>query len=225
MTAGDDIASSTGGRPITTEHQDAGPYAAAAELRASRKRLVLSADADRRTLERALHDGVQQYLVALGVGVQLVEAMLESDAAGAKGVLQELRRDVQRAIDEAARLAERISAPPPGPGGLAAALRSAAAAAGVPASVEVSAGSSYPPEAVQTIHSCWLEALAHSDGALPASVTVREEPGAIAFELACGGCAFDGLRDRVSALGGRVSVEQSPGRTHVSGFLPLPPGG
>jgi signal transduction histidine kinase len=185
-------------------------------LRASQRRLVLAADADRRRLERQLHDGVQQHLVALGVGVQLVEAMLEADPAGARQLLAELRGDVQRAIDEAARLAERISAPPPGPGGLAAALRAAAAAAGVPASVDVSADSRYSPEAVQTIHSCWLEALDRSDGA-PVSVNVREEAGALVFEVVCEGCAFDGLEDRVTALGGRAGVD----RGRVSASLPV----
>src|SRR5262249_62323517 len=81
------------------------------ELRASRKRLVLAADADAHEIERQLHDGVQQRLVALAVRVQQARSTLERDSSEAKTVLDELARDVQDALDEAARLAERIHAP------------------------------------------------------------------------------------------------------------------
>src|SRR4051812_26170292 len=107
-----------------------------AALRASRERLVLAADADRRRLERELHDGLQQQLVALAVGMQLALASLESEPAAARAAMDELRAEVDQAIAQAARLAGRLSAPPPGIGGLAVALRAAAASAGVPASVE-----------------------------------------------------------------------------------------
>ena len=196
-----------------------------AELRASRERLVLAADADRRRLERELHDGTQQHLVALAINLQLAESSIDSDPAAARSHLERMRRDVQEGLDEAARLAQRIYAPSLDLGGLAAALRAAAVSAGVSASVEVSAGSSYRPEIVQTVYSCWLDALEHGGGETPVSMTVREEVGALVFEVNSNplpDAELDRLRDRIGALGGRLTIRSEPGgRVHVSGSLPL----
>src|SRR5262245_38890424 len=149
------------------------------ELRTSRERLVLAADADRRRLERRLHEGVHQHLVALAVNAQLAESLLESDVPAAAKVMQEMRRDVQHALEEAAPLAQRIYAPLLELGGFAAALRSAAVSVAIPASVEVAAGSSYPAAIAQTVYSSWLEALEPG----PAAITVREEDGLLTFEI------------------------------------------
>ena len=100
------------------------------DLRASRQRLVVAADDARRSIERELHDGVQQYLIALSVSLQLASRCVESEPAAAKALLDEMGRDVQQAIDETARLAQRIHPPFVAAGGLAAALRVAAASAG-----------------------------------------------------------------------------------------------
>jgi signal transduction histidine kinase len=195
-----------------------------AELRAARKRLVLAADADRRRIERSLHGGVQQHLVALAVRLQLAESALEADPAGAKALLDEMSGDVQDALDEAAKLAQRIYVPLLELG-LAAALRSAAVSAGVPASVEVSAGSSYPPEFLHTVYTCWLDALEHA-GDLRPSVTIRDDDDALVFDVllaaATSESGLDRLRDRVEALGGRLTVRSEPaGSVRVSGSLPL----
>jgi signal transduction histidine kinase len=196
------------------------------ELRASRKRLVLAAVADRQRLERELHEGVQQHLVALAVDVQLAESLLESDVPAATKLLNEMRRDVEQALSDAAHLAERIYAPLLEGGGFAAALRSAAVRAGVPASVEVSAESNYPPEIVQTVYSCWLEALEDGRTETPAALTVREEGGALTFEIVLKASLpddwLDRLRDRVEALRGCLTVGSQPGhRVRVCGSLPL----
>jgi signal transduction histidine kinase len=196
------------------------------ELRASRERLVLAADADRQRLERDLHEGVQQHLVALAVNIQLAESLLESDFPAATKLLKEMGRDVQQALDEAARLAQGIYPPQLELGGFAAALRSAAVSAGVPASVEVSAGSSYPPEIAHTVYSFWLEALEHRRKETPAAITVREETGALTFEIVRDAdrpdAWVDRLRDRVEALGGGLRIESQPGHgVRVCGSLPL----
>lgn len=201
-------------------------HAEIVELRASRERLVLSADAARQQLERDLHEGVQQHLVALAVNVQLAESLLESDLPAATKLLNEIRRDVQQALSDAAHLAERIYAPLLDQGGFAAALRSAAVSAGSPASVEVSADSSYPPEIVHTVYSCWLEALEYGRTETPATLTVREHVGALTFEIVLDADRpddwVDRLRDRVEALGGRLKVASQPGHgVRVSGSLPL----
>ncbi len=165
------------------------------------RRLVLAADADRRRIERELHDGVQQHLVALAVNLQLAIGLTEADAAGAKALLEEMGKDVQQALEEAAQLAQRIHPPILETSGLAAALRAAAASAGVTSSVEVATSASYPPEVVATVYLCWLEAVRAPTGRV--TIVVRDADGALAFEI--GGSALsDGLRDRVEALGGEL---------------------
>ena len=204
------------------------------ELRASRKRIVLASDADRRRIERELHESVQQHLVALAVNLQLAGGLVDADPAAAKALLEQMGRDVQQALDEAAQLAQRIYPALLEGRGFAAALRSAAAGAGIPASVDVPAGATYPPEVAWTVYLCCLEALEHAGAGARAAVTVRDEEGALAFEVVEDGVArsagaaarsdagLDRLRDRVEALGGRLTIRSEPGRgTRVSGSLPL----
>jgi signal transduction histidine kinase len=195
------------------------------ELRASRARLILAADADCDRIERELHDGVQQHLVALAVKLQLVGPLVDANPAAARALVDEMEQDVQEALDEVARLAERIHSPLLEANGLAAALRSAAVSAGVPASVDVAVGSTFAPEISRTIYLCWLEALEHAGGGTRATVTVREEDRALTFEFVETGVrstSLDGLHDRVEALGGRLTVETNVERgTRVYGSLPL----
>jgi signal transduction histidine kinase len=196
-----------------------------AELRASRKRLVVAAGVDRRKIERELHEGVQQHLVALAVNLQLLGQLADSDPPAARALLEEIERDVQQALDETAQLAQRIYPPLLEAGGLAVALRAAGASAGIPVSVDVAAGASYPPEVSVAVYWCWLEALEHAAAGARARVTVREEEGALAFEVLEDGdhsAGLDRLRDRVEAMGGRLTIRSEPGRgTRVSGSLPL----
>ncbi len=195
------------------------------ELRASRKRIVLASDADRRTIERDLHEGVQQHLVALAVNLQLAVELADADPTAARALLEEMGRDVQQALDETARLAQRIYPPQLEAGGLAVALRAAAASIGIPIFVEVTAGRGHAPEVVQTVYLCCVEALEHAGTEGQATVTVREEEGALAFGVvtkdAFSAAELDRLRDRVEALGGRLTIGSEPGRgTFISGSLP-----
>jgi signal transduction histidine kinase len=196
------------------------------ELRASRKRLVLAADADRRRIERDLHQVVLQHLVALAVSLQLASQSADADPAAAKALLDEMGRDMQQALDETAQLAQRIHPPLLEAGGLAAALRSAAVSVGIRASLEVGAGASYPPEVAGAVYWCCLEALEHAGPGARATVTVRDKDGAVAFEVvedgSGSGAGLERLRDRVEALGGRLTIASEPGRgTRVAGSLPL----
>jgi len=187
------------------------------------ERLVLAADADRRRLERDLHEGVQQQLVALAVNVQLAQSLLESDPAGAAKLLQGIGRDVQDALNEAARLAQRIYPPLLELGGFAAALRSAAVTAGVSASVDVTAGSDYPREVMNTIYLSWVEALEHGSTERPVTISVREEAEALTFAIRRDAdAALASLRDRVRALGGELKIEPlDDGGVRLVGSLPL----
>jgi signal transduction histidine kinase len=195
-------------------------------LRASRKRLVLAADADRRTIERDLHDGVHQHLVALAVNLQLAAQAADSDSAAAKTLLEEMDRNVQQALDETALLAQRIYPATLEAGGLAALLRSAAVNAGVHASVDVAAGSNYPPEVGMTVYLCWLDMLARGSRETRVTIRVRVCEDALAFEVMANAARSDAdlarMRDRVEALGGRLTITSGPDRgIRVSGSLPL----
>jgi signal transduction histidine kinase len=181
-----------------------------AKLREAQKRLVLASDADRSRLERALHEGVQQRLVALAVSVQLAEASSE-----------EMERELQDALAESALLAQRIYPALLDAGGLAAALR--AVATGTSASVNVAAGLDCGPHLARTIYWCWLETLERADGAR-ATITVGLEDDAVTFDIVgrSASGALDGLRKRARALGGELTVEaDARGETHLHGWLPL----
>jgi signal transduction histidine kinase len=203
------------------------------ELQASRTRLVLAADAERRAIERALHEGVQQHLVALAVNLQVALGLVDSDHAAAKALLERMQGDVQCALDEAALLAQRIYPPLLDASTLAAALRADAATLGTRVSVVVDGGSRCPPEAVWTVYLCCLAILEQAGEGARTAISVRETPGALVFEIAEDGPgparrtaswnrALDPLRDRVEAVGGRLSLRSADGDgTRVSGSLPL----
>ena len=194
-------------------------------LRASLRRLVLAADDDRRAIERDLHDGVYQHLVALAVNLQLAGQAADSDPAAAKTLLEEMRSDVQQALDETALLAQRIHPATLEADGLAALLRAAASNAGVRASVDVTAGSNHSPEVGLTVYLCWLDALARGSGETPLAIRVRESEGALDFEIVGNAAPSDEAlvraRDRVEALGGRLKITSGPeGAIRASGSLP-----
>jgi signal transduction histidine kinase len=188
------------------------------------RRLVLAGDADRRTIERELHSGVHQYLVALATTLQLARRAADSDRAAFNALLDEMESDVRRALDEASLLAQRIYPSALELGGLATLLRSAAVQAGVPAAVDVAADSSYAPEIAMTVYLCWLAALASGKSSdTQVTISVGEVDDTLRFELAgeALGADFDRLQDRVEALGGSLAVESEPGRIRLSGSVPL----
>jgi signal transduction histidine kinase len=207
------------------------------DLHASRARLVAAADAERRALERQLHDGVQQQLVALVVNLQLARGLCVTDPAAAGALLEDVGRDARDALEQLRRLAVEIYPPLLEPG-LVAVLRGVAAEAGIVARVEAEAVPRCRPEVATTVYLCCLEALRnvalHAGADAKATVSVRVEGEALVFEIGDDGCGFvpsaqpkGGLRrvsDRVDALGGRLGVESRPGHgTSVSGSLPLAP--
>ena len=169
---------------------------------------MLAGDADRHRIERALHEGVQQDLVALAVNLQLAGGLVESDPAGAKQLVDELARDVRRSLDETAQLAQRIYPPLLESGGLGAALRAAAVSLGVRASIEVAEGDGYPPEVVRALYFCGVAALERVGPDGRATLAIRAEAGAPAFDVATDPqVELEDLRDRVEALGGRLTIE------------------
>jgi signal transduction histidine kinase len=197
-----------------------------AELRGSRRRLAEAAGADRRAIERAIHDGVQQDLVALAVNLRRVAALVDRDPAAARALLDEMTADVRQALADAAELAHRIYPSILETRGLATALRSAADRAGVVALIDVAADARYPPEMYALVYQCWVDALSSVPAASEATITVRDADGSLGFEVGIVGHLadgrLDGVRDRIEALGGEVSVVGAEaGRLHVQGVLPV----
>jgi signal transduction histidine kinase len=200
------------------------------ELRASRERLALSADADRRRIERELHDGPQQHLVALAVNLQRARRLVDVDPAAARTLLDEMGRDVQEALDETQELSHRIYPPLLEVGGLGVALRSTAATLGVPTRVKVAAITSCPPEVAGTVYFCCVQALEHlGAGGRSTTITVREEERALVFEIVADGSGvhaagadLSSVQERVEALGGRLTIASEPGHgIRVSGSVPM----
>jgi signal transduction histidine kinase len=193
------------------------------ELRASRARLALAADAERRRIEHALHEGVQQQLVGLAANLELAAGSVDADPAAAKELLAEMGRDTRQAIEETRALAHRVYPQFLETGGLVAALRSAAASANVPTRIDVPEGSTHPPELAGTVYFCWLAVLERAPAGTAVAITVRNVSGALKFEIVVDGDVNAdrlALRDRVEALGGRLTVRSGSGRTRVAGSLP-----
>lgn len=199
-----------------------------AELRGSRKRLAEAAHADRRAIERALHDGVLQHLVALAVDLRRLAGLVDGDPTAANALLDEMTTHVLEALDEASELAERIYPPLLEARGFASALRSAAERASVTAVVDVRTAASYPPEVTAAVYWSCVEALSSASRGSQATVIVLDADEGLTFEVAVDGhhpeARLARLRDGVEALNGRVRVDQRPdGGSRVQGWLPLSP--
>jgi signal transduction histidine kinase len=210
----------------------------AGELQESRARIVAASDAARRQIERNLHDGAQQHLVALAVNVRLARKLAETDPEASLEILDELGSGLQNAVQELRALAHGIYPPLLADRGIEEALRSAAGRAALATLVEASGLSRQPAEVEAAVYFCCLEALqnAGKHAGADASVTVRvwEEPEALLFEVADDGAGFDlngskgkgagfvNMSDRVGAMGGALQVRSAPGQgTTVSGRIPL----
>jgi signal transduction histidine kinase len=199
------------------------------ELCASRTRLVLAADADRRRIERELHDGAQQDLVGLAVKLQQARGLVDSDPAAAGVLVDEMRGAVQESLDRLRSLAQRIYPPQLEAAGLPAALRSAAASAGVRVRIDVGANGVYPQEVSATVYLCIVAALERFVTGTTAAIGIREKNGTVAFEIVAEDAGVDpadahlaAIRDRVEALGGqlRITAAVSGRGTRIAGSLP-----
>jgi signal transduction histidine kinase len=204
------------------------------ELRASRQRLVSAQDAERRRLERNLHDGAQQHLVALKVKLAL--AARQAEEPGLKETLASLQADSEEAIEALRELARGIYPPLLAEQGLAAALEAQARKAQLRVTIEADRLARYPQELEAAVYFCCLEALqnvAKYAQASQAVVRLQEEEGELRFSVADDGVGFDpqltgrgsglqNMSDRLEALGGRLELESAPGAgTRVSGRLPV----
>jgi signal transduction histidine kinase len=206
------------------------------ELRASRQRLVAAQDEERRRLERNIHDGAQQQLVALAVKIRLARTMAGRDVEKAQGLLDQLQGETQDALENLRDLARGIYPPLLADKGLAAALEAQARKVPFPVTVEPNGVGRYPAEAEATAYFCVLEALQNAAKYAEASsavVRLGQSDDYLVFAVADDGLGFDAattprgsglqnMADRLEAIGGSVEVASSPGRgTTITGRIPV----
>ena len=208
----------------------------AVELQASRARIVATADAERRKIERNLHDGAQQHLVALAVNLRLTRDLLNDDPETAAEMLDMLAGSVKDAIQELRDLAHGIYPPLLMDSGLAEALRASANRSPLDVVVEAEGLGRYPSDVEAAIYFCCLEALQNAAKHAPDAAVVihlEEEAGTVRFEVADDGPGFDvstkgsghgfvNMNDRLGAIGGSVEWDSAPGAgTRIRGSIPL----
>jgi signal transduction histidine kinase len=206
------------------------------ELRASRQRLVAAQDEGRRRLERNIHDGVQQQLVALAVKLRLADGMIERDPARAHEAIATLQDDANAALEDLRDLARGIYPPLLADQGLRAALEAQAQKATTPVRVDATSIGRYPREIESTVYFCALEAMnniAKYAAATAATVSLEQTDGVLRFTVRDDGRGFDphaalngtglqGMTDRLEAVGGSLLVRSALGSgTTVVGTVPV----
>jgi signal transduction histidine kinase len=208
------------------------------DLRAAQRRVAVAGDAERRRIERDLHDGAQQRLMALRLELGLLEERVRDDPKRATEMLRALRLELDGAVEELRELAHGLYPPLLASDGLVAALAATARRSAIPVTIDASGMSRAPRSIESAAYFCCLEALQnaakHAGPDARAVVELRMDAGCLRFSVRDDGAGFDAsvmrpgyglinLRDRLSALGGGASVSSSPGAgTTVSGHIPLP---
>jgi signal transduction histidine kinase len=205
------------------------------DLRASRRRLVQAQDTERHRIERNLHDGAQQQLVALNIQLTLLEGAADHPGE-VRQITGDLRTGLRAALDDLRALARGIYPQLLADQGLRAALRAQADRAPLPVQVDADGIGRYPREAEATAYFCILEALqnvAKYAQASRATITLSCPDGHLGFTVTDDGDGFDtakvthgtglqGMADRLAAVGGTLRLDSAPGLgTTVSGTLPV----
>ena len=206
------------------------------EVRRSRSRILASADRERRRLERDLHDGAQQRLVALRIQLELAEELITRDPERGLAKLHALGEDVGETLDQIRELAHGVYPSLLADRGLAEALRSVSLRLPVEARLNAAEIGRYPPEVESAVYFCCLEAVqnATKHAADASFVEIALSDGdALHFEVRDDGGGFDGeavegagltnMRDRLAAVGGELEISSAAGQgTVVAGTVPLP---
>jgi signal transduction histidine kinase len=204
------------------------------DLRESRARIVEAGDAERRRLERNLHDGAQQRLVAISLNLRLVESKLRTNAQEAGPIVEQVREELGEALEELRELARGIHPAILSDRGLAPALEAVAARSSVP--VKLTAPDERLPAPVEAaIYYVVSEALTNVAKYAQAScvtVEVARTHGRAVLAVAddgvggadaARGSGLRGLADRVAALDGQLHVESTPSKgTRIYADIPCP---
>jgi signal transduction histidine kinase len=206
------------------------------DLRASRQRLVAAQDEERRKIERNLHDGAQQQLVALAVQLKLLEQTAGKDPERDKQLAAKLGSQANAALEDLRDLARGIYPPLLADQGLSAALEAQSRKAAVPTEVNTDGIERYPRDVESTVYFCVLEALnniAKYANATSARIHVAQDDGHLTFEVrddgdgfvvddARGGTGLQGMADRLDAVGGSLTIVSAPGDgSTIRGRVPV----
>jgi signal transduction histidine kinase len=206
------------------------------ELRESRRRIVAAQDDRAKQLERNIHDGAQQQLVALAVKQRLAASLVGRDDDRARAILDELQGQTTRALEDLRDLARGIYPPLLADRGLEAALRAQAERAAIPVIVSADGAVRYPQEVEAAVYFSCLEAVQNITKYAEASraeIRLTNGAGVLAFEVVDDGRGFDasatsygtglqGMADRLAAIGGELEIDSTPGvGTTVRGSVPL----
>jgi signal transduction histidine kinase len=208
------------------------------EVQESRARILATADEERRRIERDLHDGAQQRLVALRIKLELAEELVMQDPRRGRELLHEIGDETEEALEDVRSLAHGVYPALLTRRGLADALRDAALRS--PITVELDAGGigRYPAEVESAVYFCCLEAMQNAfkhaaDASLITIVLTND--GELSFEVIDDGAGFDArttppgdglanMRDRLAAVGGELTVLSARGTgTRVIGVIPSGP--
>jgi signal transduction histidine kinase len=204
------------------------------QLLASRRRLVEAQDAERRRIERNLHDGAQQQLIALAIQLGLL-AESADDPDLIRQTIPDLKAQLSAALDDLRALARGIYPPLLAEQGLVMALRAQAARSPVPVVLEADEVGRYRQDAESTVYFCTLEALqnvAKHARASRATVRLSGSGDTLEFSVSDDGAGFpaaatrhgsglQGMSDRLAAHGGTLAVRSQPGQgTTITGRLP-----
>jgi signal transduction histidine kinase len=210
---------------------------AMSDLEDSRRRIAKAADLERARIERDLHDGAQQRLIALRIRLSLAEETLETDPAAGLQELRALGFEADRALDELRTLAHGVYPSLLTDRGILDALRAVARQASVPVQVAARGVTRQPMEIESAVYFTCTEALQnamkHAPTATGIQIRISQSPTALRFEVIDNGPGFSGaerngrglrnMRDRIEAIGGRFTVTSDPGRgTQVRGTVDLP---
>lgn len=194
------------------------------EVRASRARIVAASYAARRRIERDLHDGPQQHLVALAVKLRLAEAAVDDDPEEAKAQLVEMRGEVQDTIQHLRDLANQLYPPLLADRGLPEALRSAAARGPFPVELAEAPerGQRYGAEVEASVYFCAVAAIDRAEGPLRISLVEAGERLRIEIEgVLRDEAGLLEIADRVDTIGGDLEVERLPDGVRLRAAFPL----
>jgi signal transduction histidine kinase len=176
------------------------------DLRASRARLAVSAAAERRRIERALHDGVQQDLIAMSVRLQLLRELLGADAGPALELLDELQRDTRGALERVQAVAADTYPSLLDARGLQDALREAARATGVSVRIKASGLGRPPPDVEAAAYFCCRALFESARPGAVLTVAILDSGGTLRIELSGGGLEVTAARDLAEAAGGALTI-------------------
>jgi signal transduction histidine kinase len=207
-----------------------------AELQLSRERLIAAQDEERRRLERNIHDGAQQHLVALAVNLRLVETVAAKDPERAADLVATQADAARAALETLSRLASGMYPPHLADAGLAIAIRNAVAASPVPVIVSDQLTRRDPEPVEAALYFFAMEAIQNAAKHAAASsitvdvsasngetrVTVVDDGSGFVVPAQPQGCGLLNMRDRIDAIGGVVSLDSSVDRgTCVSAAVPV----